>query len=370
MRWLLNHPSFRHISYLVALSICIYLLVDAMLGVMFGAVNAQPSRTVAAAPLANLQNSLDTPRNFPDFGYMLAPEAYQGRVFHLRQDYPLRPPVLDADVQALLAIDLYADRAAYGAALRDYLLAGNIERPDVANDFFLEDNLLRDWYHVPWQHWGPSGREGFHGLTQAAPIAAYLATPVQSASHTYAVDFYNDQGGYVIGQIWQNPTAPDLDYLAEGNPFPVGTVMGRMIFTTLDAETIPALVDPIEWTAYVYACDLPQATVTVCDERRPAPVRLLQLEVMVRDPQAGAEGWNLVTFAYDGTQGHAERWENLTLVEQSAQSSSGATMAHALNLHLNLGIENFMQFQKQTAQGIYGVDYESKGRQLRRNLGN
>lgn len=373
VRWALNHPSFRHISYLVALSICLYLLVDAMVGVMFGVVSAQPSHSGATAVAAESQTSLGKPFGFPDFGYMLAPEDHQGRVFRLRQDYPTDQLGPETEVQALLALDFQADAERYSYAVRDYVLAGNIERPGYENDFFLEDNLVRDWYHAPWQHWGPTGSEGFHGLTQADPIAAYTLAPTQSsASHTYVVDFYNDLGGYTIGQIWQDPFAPDLDFMANGYNFPTGTVIGRMIFTTLDANELPGLINPVEWSAYVYTCDLPQATSTHCDERQQATVRLIQLDVLVRDPRATTSGWINVSYVYNGALGQANRWANLAPVGQPGENpvvAPGVVVLSDLSLQLNHGLQNFVEFQTHTAQGIYGADYAGNAHAIRRNIG-
>ncbi len=259
VRQALNHPYSRHISYLVALSICLYLLVDAMVGVMFGVVSAQPRRSSEAAAPAEFYAQPGVV--FPDFGYMLTPEEFQGRVFQLSQNYPPLQPEKDEDVQSILAIDPRTAWDSYLYAVRDYILAGNTERPEYANDFFLEDNLVRDRYHAPWQHWGRSGREGFHGLNRADPVPAHrLASNQSSRSHTYVVEFYNDLGGYTIGQIWQDPYSPDVSFMADAGLFPAGTVAGRMIFTTLDERAVPELINPIEWTAYVYTCDLPGAS--------------------------------------------------------------------------------------------------------------
>lgn len=41
LRRFMNHPFSTHITYYIALIICLYLLLDATVGVMFGTVNAQ-----------------------------------------------------------------------------------------------------------------------------------------------------------------------------------------------------------------------------------------------------------------------------------------------------------------------------------------
>ncbi|GEM47689.1 hypothetical protein [Deinococcus cellulosilyticus] len=258
--------------------------------------------------------------DFPDFGFMLPATEYHGRVFQLSQDYPSKLPKMDAGVQKILKIDFRKDWKKYALAVRDYVLQGNIEQPGYDNDFFLEDNKVRKWFHVPWQHWGPQGREGFHGLTQEGPINPQMLAQAQTTpSHAYAVGFYNDLGGYTLGRVWDNPNFPNIKYMAGGQTFPVGTVVGKVLFTTLDASEVPYLKNPIKWQAYVYNCDVPGANSNAqCPPkeggvREQAPVHLIQMDIMVRDPRAEI-GWTFGTFIYNGEVGNQNRWKNLVPV--------------------------------------------------------
>jgi len=251
--------------------------------------------------------------DFPDFGFMLSSSSYHGRVFVLSQDFPDALPPVDDGVKKILAIDYHKDWKAYAMAVRDYAFEGNIEAPDYENDFFLEDNKVRHWYHVPWQHWGPTGREGFHGLTQEGPIAVQMLAPSQTqTSHAYAVGFYNDRGGYTIGRVWANPRDPDLSVMADGKGFPVGTVVAKLLFTTLDEKEVPYLQNPVTWKAYVYANDVDPSVPSKSKKRVQAPVHVIQMDIMVRDPRADATGgWVFGTFVYNGGVGESERWRNL-----------------------------------------------------------
>ena len=125
-------------------------------GVLAPATSRAEEANVALRP-APSQKLL--PR-FPDFGQFPPPAKYQGRIFKLSQDYPTRKPAIEPAVRKILSIDFTKDWKAYAEAVRDYIYEGNIEADGVANDFYLEDNKVRRWYHVPWQHWGPFGREG------------------------------------------------------------------------------------------------------------------------------------------------------------------------------------------------------------------
>lgn len=149
---------------------------------------------------SRLRLSLAALPRFPDFGYMMPPGTYNGRVFVLSQDFPRTLPKSDAGVKKILGIDFKQDWRAYLMAVPEYVFEGNIEPADYENDFFWEDNKVRKWFHVPWQHWGSTGREGFHGLTQEGPVSAkMLALQQTQTTHAYAVGFYNDLGGYTIG---------------------------------------------------------------------------------------------------------------------------------------------------------------------------
>ena len=252
---------------------------------------------------------------FPDFAFLASPGDYDGRVFLLSQDFPQEKPKKDAGVEKLLAMDFKADWKAYALAVRDYVLEGNGNPKDVENSFYLEDNQVRSWYHVPWQHWGSTGREGIHGLTQEGPInAKMLAQEQESKSHAYAVGFYNDLGGYTIGQVWPEIGPPSFDYLMQGNGFPEGTVVGKVLYTTLNETEVPYLTNPVTWNASVYAYDVPGSGITDNKDqtRIIAPVQLIQMDIMVRDEKAiETGGWVFGTFVYNGTLGNEDPWKNL-----------------------------------------------------------
>ncbi len=253
---------------------------------------------------------------FPDFGFMLAPGQYTGRVFLLSQNFPKKEPAIDSGVEKIFTIDFMKDWEAYAIAVRNYVFEGNTKHGGTDADFFLEDNKVRPWFHVPWQHWGPTGREGFHGLTQEGPIMQQMLAPtqMQAKSHAYAVGFYNAPGGYTIGRVWEDADRPNLGYM-KTNGFPVGTVVGKVLFTTMDEKQVPYLKNPIEWQAYAYQSDiqdLASGAPTPVPPRVQTTVRAIQMDIMVRDKRADATGgWVFGTFVYNGELGNKNRWENL-----------------------------------------------------------
>lgn len=257
---------------------------------------------------------------FPDFGFMPHAEQYSGHFFRLRQNYPKtepksdkRPPFFD------ISFNENQDTAnwrKYLLAVRDYCFEGNVDqtlpaRPgEIDKNWALAENKKRDWYHVPWQHWdhtGRAGREAINGLTrEATSQPKQLAATQTTKFQTYAVGFYNELGGYTIGQVWANHRAPDP---AAGR-FPVGTVVCKLLFTQATPDQVSYLAPAVEWEAYAETSDADRT-------RKVQRVRLLQMDVMVRDPRAekiNGTGWVFGTFCYNGALGNPNRWYNLVPV--------------------------------------------------------
>src|SRR5262245_7309571 len=149
---------------------------------------------------------------YPDFGFMPPAARYEGRVFQLSQDYPQQRPAAGT-IPAVCKGDFSSVKTKWRQYLLDvraYCFEGNIDDPDVEDDWRVENNKKRSWYHMPWQHYGPNGREGIHGLTKEAPVQPrMLAWPqTHTGGQTYAVAFYSDFGGYTIGQVWKDHRHP------------------------------------------------------------------------------------------------------------------------------------------------------------------
>lgn len=288
--------------------------------VAIGAVLALAAASRAATPALASKASTALLPAFPDFGHMPGPDEYQGRVFKLKQDFPVARPPIDAAVQRILKIDYKKDWKAYIMAVRDYIYEGNIEDRPVSEAFYLEDNKVRPWYHVPWQHYGPLGREGTHGLTKEGPLPPFTLSPSQgSLWQTFAVGFYNRQGGWAIGKVWADPQHPNLAALKQVG-FPEGTVVGKVLFTTAPVSQVPYLTAPIEWNAYTTKCFAydkqakagDPAADPACDKTREmTAVRFIQMDVMVRDSRARETGgWVFGTFVYNGNLANPNMWKN------------------------------------------------------------
>jgi hypothetical protein len=137
------------------------------------------------------------------------------------------------------------DQARYLAAILEYCYQENLE-----NDWVVEKNKKRKWFHAPWMDYGGTGREPIRGLTYELPSTpGKLAERQERMVQNWAVSFYNAPGGYVLGQVWKNSQAPDPKKAV----FPNGTVAVKLLFTEATADEVPYLTgqEGREWQAYI-----------------------------------------------------------------------------------------------------------------------
>lgn len=240
---------------------------------------------------------------YPDFGYLPSPTEYKGRVFRLSQKYPLTEPD-KSQLPEFLKINFKENWREYLLNAQNYCFRENVLGGDVANDF---DAALREsptWFHVPWQHYGPNGREGVHGLTKEAPVQPQQLAISQTyqGGQMYAVGLYNMFGGYTIGKVWADKEHPNPKNIH----FPVGTVVMKILFTDVPSEQVPSLVNPLKWNAYV--------TETYASTNRVfKELTLIQMDLMVRDDQAPS-GWVFGNYQYNGNLNLKNKWKNLVPV--------------------------------------------------------
>ncbi len=259
----------------------------------------------AAALLEACGSASDAQTPFKDYGYKPPAREYEGTLFKLSQDYPDEMPDKDR-IPAFFKTDFRKDWRKYMMQVRKYCFDGNT---DV--DWRVENNKVRRWYHMPWQDYGINGREGIHGLTQEAPLSPFQlsATEPYAKAVAHAVGFYNEFGGYTIGQVWKDHDKPNPKPAATDG-FPNGTVVCKTLFVkapqSVIDEQVPYLVNPIQWTTY-------STTSFNSAEHDVGPVTLIQMDIMIRDTRAPL-GWIFGTFQYNGTLDHADKWENLVPV--------------------------------------------------------
>jgi len=250
-------------------------------------------------PSQGAADQVRTGKRFADFGFLPAAGKYEGRVFRLSQNYPPQAPGAN-HLPKFMKIDFQRQWKEYLLAAREYCFEGNIHGGDVEDDFFIPDNPQPRWFHMPWQHFGPYGREGIHGLTKEAPVQPrQLAAAQTSSGQTYAVGFFNEFGGSTIGQVWADRSQPNLHNIR----FPHGTVIFKLLFVDIPPQEVPSLCNPVRWQGYI-------TENFASTRRRVAELTLIQMDLMVRDDQSPL-GWIFGTYQYNGAVAKKNPWENL-----------------------------------------------------------
>ncbi|HEU0305921.1 MAG TPA: hypothetical protein VFR30_03025 [Lysobacter sp.] len=262
---------------------------------------------------------------FPDW-ISANPPGPEVASFQLAQGYFLGIPefeTVDGEVQVVkwnppapattvasapwLAHDFHvpAQRLPYLQALLDYVMLGMPEA-----DFVAQANTKRRWYHVPMMTTSPtSRREPYRGTTKERPLNASAHSWIAAGNQldSFAIGYYNALGSYTLGQVFNNPD-PQLSDPSKAR-FIDGTLVFKLIFAEYTPAKIVAAQDPLvgspEWQ--VQDVEAPAAPLK--------SVRLLQLDIAVRDPRATETGWVFATYVFDKSKAaEPVAWRRLTPV--------------------------------------------------------
>lgn len=169
----------------------------------------------------------------------------------------------------------------------------------------LPDNA--PWWITPWMDYGGSGRESINGLTsERGPDPGDLAHDSPSGFQTWAVGWYNKEGAYALGQVFKNPCDPIVK--AKGAKkvwtFPNGTVSFKLLFTTADNAV-----------SYLDGAPVVEGNIGKPGQpRASAKLRLLQMDIAVRDSRAKETGWVFGTFTWVGPRKGDGFFDNLVPV--------------------------------------------------------
>jgi hypothetical protein len=155
----------------------------------------------------------------------------------------------------------------------------------------------QSWCHAPWFH---DLRERIHGMTRERGSRLFeLFEHQRSRAGNWAIGFYNGAGCYALGQVWQDPARPKT----KGFVFPSNTFAIKLLFTTASVSQVPYLTGSKIWNA------------AIGDEGTVQEMRLLQVDVAVKDPAAGTvTGWVFGTFMYDAYAPGDDTWSKLVPV--------------------------------------------------------
>jgi len=285
------------------------------------------------------------------------PPGWPGQVFQLSHDYPTLPPgPCRPEVCRWLTRQVdFSSRnpqvwegawAQYMNDILEYVKQGQ----SLMEGWNVQVGGETRWYHVPWMAYDSvRGREFIHGTTneRTADISDFrgqrglhfrAASPLISralriqdmprglntltgrdsstAFETWAVGFYNPAAGYAIGQMVPRDGVPratrgaDGRWTAPGLPFPEGTVVAKVLFSTATPAQVPYLRGAPRWMVDRHIQVSPDSFI---NRRRPAPVYLVQMDVAVNDSRSPT-GWVYGTFAYNGTINDPDVWKRMSPV--------------------------------------------------------
>lgn len=261
---------------------------------------------------------------FPSYNANYSPPAGAPEVFELSQAYP--KSTVNENYPWLL-IDFKEQPDKYLETVLKYCLEGNIEV-----DFKGQLNKTRKWYHAPWLHddgryntkkeYIGNGREYIHGLTRERSTPKFEIHTLQDVFlENWAVGMYNAPGGYTLGEVWNSSTSNPNPQKAN---FPQGTVSFKLLFTDGTIDKVPFLKNTMEWTANIYPCN-PTASSCTDVKRINRTVRLIQIDIAVKDDRASDTGWVFGTFIYDASRTGNTVWERMAPVGLSWGDDSQIT---------------------------------------------
>ena len=250
-----------------------------------------------------IAGGIDAAGRFADHDGKIPPsDQYIGPLFKLSQDYPDSVPKPESSDQPWLDVEPMNDPDAYQIAIRDYFLEGMVEA-----DFRAQDNNVRKWYHMPWMNVGRNPREAIRGLTnERASRCKDLGELQNKRQQNWGIGFYNAVGGYTVGQVWADCEKPD----PTKSQFRDGTVVVKLLFSAAPDSQVPDLQGAPAWTAYIRKAFI---NCNHTDQpRQVRQVRLLQMDIAVKDSRAGVTGWFFGSLVYEKSAIGIDGWRKLS----------------------------------------------------------
>lgn len=191
-------------------------------------------------------------------------------------------------------VDFRSDPSAYMEAVK-----GLVEPYfDYSRDGYLVGTGSEPWWIAPWMDFMSSGRERRMGLTkERGPRRGDLSPTSSQGSQVWAVGFYNDVGATVLGEIFEDACDPAVPVRVL---FPENTVAIKFLFTDADVDEVSylsgapefsALIDPSPTAAIPRPPSIPR-------QRVESTVRLIQMDIAVKDRRAATTNWVFGTFTW------------------------------------------------------------------------
>jgi hypothetical protein len=208
-------------------------------------------------------------------------------------------------------------RLAYLLTLRNYAfvnpavrsltpaLTADSDYLDPAGGMPPANQRTQKWYPAPRMIYGlpsdPGAREAAHGMTLERRVQINELGGNTAQFLNYAVAYYDARGARTYARVWSTATAgrdvPDVAAMR----FTEGALVFKLIF---------GAARPPDFPTDLLAGSVP-ATILPNSDGSPVSVRLLQIDIAVKDSRAGPTGWYFATYAFDRSAPGASPWRKM-----------------------------------------------------------
>lgn len=226
-----------------------------------------------------------------------------GDIASWRTDFPISAEV---EERPWLAFDFETEPGDYMNAVLS-TVSPHFQR--TADGKFLADGT-EPWWIAPWMDYSTSGRERLIGLTrERGPDSGDLSPTSEDDYQIWAVGFYNAAGAAALGEVYSDVCEPSIPVQFR---FPRHTVAVKFLFTDADTSKVEYLANSPTYFALIDPPNAPRDTQV--DDRVKSEVRLLQVDIAVKDNRARSTDWVFGTFGWVGPPQGDELYDNLVPV--------------------------------------------------------
>jgi len=255
-------------------------------------------------------------------------EVGDGPIAKWRTDYPDRAPAFETP---WLNHDFESEPQAYMGAVLSQIRPGFV----IDGDRLVGAGDER-WWASLWMDYGSSGRERRMGLTkERGPDTGDLAPNSSDNYQVWAVGFYNGAGATTFSEIFSDPCDPFLPVQVR---FPRNTVSIKFLFTDADPSEVTYLQGAPEFKALID----PTPSSGTAENRVETTVRLLQVDIAVKDRRASETGWVFGTFGWVGPRQGDGLFDNLQPVSLQWGDDQGVYNQDILESWINPDLRDIM----------------------------
>lgn len=216
---------------------------------------------------------------------------------------------------------LEAERLEYLMTLRNYAFASVAAHdftPSLTSDSdYLDPGAaapsasLRNqaWYPAPRMLFGPAAgafgvREASRGMTLERTVQPPEMDSINPFKN-YAVSYYDARGGRTFARVWSTAVAGIDNPKLDKTTFSEGAFVFKVLFSAAKPTDFPQDILAGSLTVDILPRD---------GGGTAASVRLLQVDIAVKDKRAGPTGWYFATYAYDASAAGSSPWRKMVPV--------------------------------------------------------